>query len=180
MEADPRILNVFLQRHVSHHSHGAEAFRRILYGAVDRLGGEYGDDDGERQIRETAVGKGIGMIRRPGRLPDRSARDFEPDHDLGELCADRLMLDEWPPALHAQPRVIECGLVGGASDAESERLFLRDAPAMIGEERSICGEKILRRNAAMIEYERATGAVLPVLTVLACNHGQARCIARDE
>src|SRR5262249_57610478 len=137
--ADGRIVKVCLEGHVSHHSHGAEAFRRILYGAVDRLGGEYGGDDGERQIRETAVGKGIGVIRRPRGLPNGSARDFEPDRDLGELCADRLMLDEWPAALHAQPRVIECGLVGGAPDAESERLFLRDAPAMIGEERSMCG-----------------------------------------
>src|SRR5262249_8338396 len=101
MEADARTLNVFLERNVSHHSHGAEAFRRILYGAVDRLGGEYGGDDGERQIRETAVGKGIGVIRRPRGLPNGSARDFEADRDLGELCADRLMVDEWPPALHA-------------------------------------------------------------------------------
>src|SRR5262249_23615106 len=147
---------------------------------VDRLGGEYGGDHGEGEIRETAGGGGIGGVRRPGGLPNGSARDFEPGRDLSELCAHCLVLGERPPAPHAPLHAIACGPPGGASDAESDRLFLRDAPAMIGEERSIRGEKILRRNAATIEYERAAGAVLPVLTVLACHHGQARRIARDE
>ena len=88
------------------------------------------------------------------------------------------MLDDRTPALHAQLRVAECGLVGGASDAESECLLLRDPAALIGEQRSICREKILRWDTAMIEHDRAAGAMLPART--AFPHAQARRIARDE
>src|SRR6266542_1969173 len=93
------------------------AFRRILHGAVDRLRREDGGDGGERQIGQAAVGEGVRVVRGPGGLPNGGACDFEPDRDLGELCADRLMLDDGPSALHAQLRVVERGLVGGAADA---------------------------------------------------------------
>ena len=49
--------------------------------------------------------------------------------DLGELGADRLVLDDAAPALHAHLRVVERGLVGGAADAEVERRNLRERRA---------------------------------------------------
>ena len=119
MGADARILNIFLQRHVAHDAHGAEAFRCVLGGTVDRFRGEHGGDGGERQIGKACVREGVRMVGRPRCLPDGGTRDFKPDRDFGELCADRLMLDDRTPALHAQFRIVECGLVGGASDAET-------------------------------------------------------------
>jgi len=56
------------------------------------------------QIRQAAVGNRLGMIRRPGRLPDRGTSDFQPDRDFGKLGSDRLMFDERSPSLHAQVR----------------------------------------------------------------------------
>src|SRR5258707_8020127 len=88
MEADACVLYVFVQRHVAHYPHGAEAFGRVLYRAMDRLPGEYGGDGGERQIREAAVGEGVGEIRRPGGPPDPRARDLQPDPDLGKFYPD--------------------------------------------------------------------------------------------
>ena len=41
------------------------------------------------------------------------------------LCSDRLVLDDAAAALHAQLRVVERRLVGGAADAEIERRGLR-------------------------------------------------------
>ena len=125
VQADERVVHVFLQRHVAHHAHGAEAFRGVLGGVVDRLRREGLGDGRERQVGEAAVGDRLGMVGRPGRLPDRGARDLEPDRDLGELRADRLVLDDAAAALHAQLRVVERRLVGGAADAEIERLSLR-------------------------------------------------------
>src|SRR5712691_1948726 len=51
MEANERVVHVFLQRHVLHHTHGAEAFRGGLGGVVDRFRRECLGDAGERQIR---------------------------------------------------------------------------------------------------------------------------------
>jgi hypothetical protein len=79
------------------------------------------------------------MVRSPGRLPNRGARDFEPDGDLGELCSDRLVLDDAASALRAQLRVVEGGLVGGAADAEIEGLILREAAICVGGERAVLG-----------------------------------------
>ena len=45
------------------------------------------------------------------------------------LVRDRLMLDDRAAALHAQMRVVERGFVGGAGDAEIERLEQRVAAA---------------------------------------------------
>src|SRR5262249_46628957 len=39
VEADAGVVDVFLQRHVAHHAHGAEAFGGVLGGAIDRLRG---------------------------------------------------------------------------------------------------------------------------------------------
>src|SRR4029077_6286126 len=114
-------------------------------GAVERLRCEYAGDGGERQIGEAALGDGGRMVRRPRRLPNGGARNLEPDGDLGELCPDCLMLDDGTPALHAQLRVVERGLVGGAADAEIERRILPDASARVGEERSVRSETILGR-----------------------------------
>ena len=44
MQADQRIVHVFLQRHVTHHAHGAEAFGGVLGGVVDRLRREHFGD----------------------------------------------------------------------------------------------------------------------------------------
>src|SRR5215467_13141499 len=85
MQADERVVHVLLQRHVPHHAHGAEAFRRVLGGAVDRFRGEHGGDGGQRQVGKAAIGERVRVIRRPGRLPNGGARDFEPYRDLGEL-----------------------------------------------------------------------------------------------
>ena len=57
------------------------------------------------------------MIRRVGRLPDGIARDFKADRDLGKFGSDRLMLDNVPPALDAQLRIIKRCFVGGTADA---------------------------------------------------------------
>ena len=66
---------------------------------------------------QAAVGDRFRMVAGPGRLPDRGACDLEPDGDLGELGSDRLVLDDAAAALHAQLRVVERRLVGGAADA---------------------------------------------------------------
>src|SRR6266404_2667979 len=105
VQADERVVHVLLQRHVPHHAHGAEAFRRVLGSAVDRLRGEHGGDGGERQVRKAAIGERVRMVRSPGRLPNGGARDLEPDRDLGELGADRLVLDDGASALRAPWRV---------------------------------------------------------------------------
>src|SRR5262245_65978878 len=85
MQADERVVHVLLQRHVPHPAHGPEAFRRVLGGAVDRFGGEHGGDGGQRQVGKAAIGERVRVVRRPGRLPNGGARDFEPYRDLGEL-----------------------------------------------------------------------------------------------
>ena len=74
---------------------------------------------------QTAVGDRFRMVASPRRLPDGGACDLEPDGDLGELGSDRLMLDDAASALHPQLRVVERRLVGGAADAEVERVVLR-------------------------------------------------------
>jgi hypothetical protein len=48
MQANERVMHIFLQRHVAHHAHRAEAFRGILGGAVDGLRCEHLGDAGER------------------------------------------------------------------------------------------------------------------------------------
>src|SRR5215470_15779341 len=101
MQTDTRVADVFLQRHVFHHAHGAEAFGGILGGVVDRLRRKRSRDVGERQIGEAAVGERVGMIAGPGGLPDRAARHLEPEENLGQLRPDRLMLDDATPALNA-------------------------------------------------------------------------------
>ena len=125
MQADQRIVHVFLQRHVTHHAHGAEALRGVLGGMVDRLRREHLGDARKRQIGQAAVGECFRMVASPRRLPDGGARDLEPDGDLGELGSDRLVLDDAASALYAQLRVVERRLVGSAADAEVERLILR-------------------------------------------------------
>ena len=85
VQADERVVHVLLQRHVPHHAHGAEAFRRVLGGAVDRLRREHGGDGGQRQVGKAAIGERVRVVRCPGRLPNGGARDFEPYRDLGEL-----------------------------------------------------------------------------------------------
>ena len=62
------------------------------------------------------------MVGGPGRPPDSAAGNVEPDRDVGELGADRLVLDDGAAALHAELRVFQRRLVGGAADAEVERL----------------------------------------------------------
>src|SRR5215475_13841802 len=178
VETDAGIMHVFVHRHVAHDAHGAETFRRVLDGAVDRLRCEYAGDGGERQIGEAALGDGVRMVRRPRRLPNGGTRNLEPDSDLGELCPNRLMLDDATPALHAQLRVVERGLVGGAADTEIERGRLRDAAARLVEKRGVRGETILGRHAAILEHQRAAGAVLPARVRLRWRHGQAGRIAR--
>src|SRR5262245_21028790 len=100
------------------------------------------------------------MIGGKGRLPDRGARNFEPDQDVGKLAADRLMLYQPPAALHAQLRVVERGLVGGAADAEVERLCQRNAAAGIGNARA---DEVFGSHAAISERHLAAGAVAPAL-----------------
>src|SRR5262249_475890 len=180
VEADAGIVHVFLQRHIAHHAHGAETFRRVLDGAVDRLRREYAGDGGERQIGEAALGDGVRMVRCPRRLPNGGARNLEPHRDLAELCSDRLMLDDATAALHAQLRIVERGLVGGAADPEIERGRLRDAAARLVEKRGVRGETILGRHAAILEHQRAAGAVLPARVRLPWRHGQAGRMARHE
>src|ERR1019366_1568226 len=115
MLTDAGVVAVFLQRHVAHHAHGAEYFRRILGGFHHDLGGEHLRDGLQRQVGQAAVGDGLRMIGGPGRLPDGGARDLQPDRDLGQFGGDRLMLDEWAAALHAQMGVVERGFIRGAA-----------------------------------------------------------------
>src|SRR5215813_798029 len=131
IEADEGIVHVFAERHVAHHAHRPETFRGVLDSAVDRLRREHLGDAGERQVGKAAVEESLGMIGSPGRLPDGGARDLEPDRDLGELCSDRLVLDDAAPALHPQSRIVERGLVGSAADAEIEGRLLWDSAAGI-------------------------------------------------
>ena len=137
-------MDVFLHRQVAHHAHRAETLCGILGDFEHRLRGVDPGDSRERQVRKAAVGDRLGMIRRPGRAPDRGPRDFEPDRDAGELRADRLVLDDAPAALHAQLRVLERGFVGGAADAQVQRLELRRAARL-----ESCPEQIVRRHAAI-------------------------------
>ena len=37
LQANERVMHVFLQRQVAHHAHGAETFGRVLGGVVDRF-----------------------------------------------------------------------------------------------------------------------------------------------
>ena len=64
------VVDVFVQRHVAHHAHGAENFRRVLGRLHDGLGGEHLRDGLQRQIGQAAVGHRLGMVAGPGRLPD--------------------------------------------------------------------------------------------------------------
>ena len=90
------------------------------------------------------------------------------------------MFDDATPALHAQLRVVERGLVGGAADAEIDCRVLRDVSARAVEERSVRGETVLGRHAAILEHQRAAGAVLPARVRRRRHHGQAGRIARHE
>ena len=114
MQADQRVMHVFLQRHVAHNPRGAEAFGGILGGVVDRLRREHLGDRGERQIGEAVVGECFAMVASPGRLPNGGACDFglarvdrhrngkaagETAHDgqhAGELFFDRHRLGAGP------------------------------------------------------------------------------------
>ncbi len=177
IEADERVVHVFAERHVPHHAHRPEALRGVLGGAVDRVRREHLGDAGERQVGEAAVEESVGMIGRPGRLPDGVARDLEPDRDLGELRSDRLVLDEAPPALHPQLCVVERGLVGGAADPEIEGRLLRDSAARIG----AClrgAEQVLRRHPTVRECHVPAAAVPPALAALM--HAQSGRVARDQ
>ena len=79
--------------------------------------------------------KASGWSDGPGRAPDRGAGDVEPHRDLGEFRADRLVLDDAAAALDAKPGVFQRGLVGGAADAEVERLGERGGAAGVGRRR---------------------------------------------
>ena len=118
---------------------------------------------GERQIGQAAVGERFRMVASPGRLPDGGAGDLESHGDLGELVADRLVLDDAAAALHAQLRVVERRLVGGAADAEIESGGLRWIAARLAGERAFmfAADKIFRRHPAVLEYQLAAGAVIP-------------------
>ena len=76
--------------------------------------------------------KASGWSDGPGGAPDRVAHDVEPDRAFGELGADRLVLDDAAAALDAKLRILQRGLVGGAADAEIERLGERDGAAGVG------------------------------------------------
>ena len=56
--------------------------------------------------------------------------------DLGELLADRLVLDDAAAALDAQLRVIERGLVGGAAGGEGKGRKLRSATPVSADRRT--------------------------------------------
>src|SRR3977135_3055319 len=49
MQANECVVHVFLQRHVLHHAHGAEAFRGVLGGVVDRVRHERFGNGAKRQ-----------------------------------------------------------------------------------------------------------------------------------
>src|SRR5215467_13636184 len=115
VKADECVVHVFLQRHVAHHTHGAEQLGGILDGAVDRAGREHLRHHCQRQIRQAAVGERLGVIRRKRCSPDGRPRHFEVDRDFRELGADRLMLDDAPPALDTQRYVVERGLVSSST-----------------------------------------------------------------
>jgi hypothetical protein len=122
------------------------------------------------------------MVASPGRLPDGGARDLEPDGDLGELRTDCLMLDDAAPALHAQLRVVERRLVGGAADPEIERRRLCNAAPGIGREGvpPVRAEKIVQRHPTVPEFQLATGAVLPAHAAFAALDGQSGRVARHQ
>ena len=115
------------------------------------------------------------MVGRPRRLPNGGARDLEPDGDVGELCADRLMLDDAAPALHAQLRVVERRLVGGAPDAEIERRILRDAAARARSERMRPrGRAYFRPAPGNPGASAAARAVMPARVRVARLHASSR------
>ena len=62
MQADQRVVHVFLQRHVAHHAHGAKQLGRVLDGPVERLGGEHLRDRLQGQVGKALVRKGGRMI----------------------------------------------------------------------------------------------------------------------
>jgi hypothetical protein len=78
------------------------------------------------------VGSAPGLSARPRRLPDGVPRGLEIDQDLGELGADRLVLDDAAAALDADAGVVHRRLEGGAADAEIDRLGLRQAEVAAG------------------------------------------------
>ena len=100
------------------------------------------------------------MIGGPGRAPDRGARDVEPDGDIGKLGADRLMLDDAAAALHAELRIFQRGLVGGAADAEVERLR-RAGMARPVSSGAADAEQVLGRHADVLQRKLPAGAVIP-------------------
>ena len=153
-------MHVLLQRHVAHHPHGAEAFRREQRDLVDSLRRVDPRDDVKRQVGDAAVGDGIGMVERPGRLPDHVAGKLQPDGAVGELRPDRLMLDDVAPALPPDFRVIHCGVKSGAPQPEIDGRKLQCA---MRERRALprFTERVPGGHAAVLEGHAGAGSVMP-------------------
>src|SRR5882672_3332125 len=157
MQAHERVVHVFLQRHVAHHAHGAEAFGGVFHRVIDRFRGEHPGDGRVRQIGD-------------------AAGHFEPDRDLGELRSDRLVLDNAPPALDAQLRVVERRVVSGAAYAEVQGL----EPAASVRPFQLLVEKIFRRYAAILEDHLAAWTVSPALGRIVLAHAETGSLPRHE
>src|SRR5262249_18990465 len=183
MQAEERIVYVFLQRHVAHDAHGAEAFRRLLGRRVHRLGGEDLRDGRKWQLGKTAIGKRAGMVRGPGRLPDDGARDLKADRDLGKLRSDRLMLDDAAPTLHPQLRIVERGLRGGTPDAQVQGCTLRVAAGVDKRAQRtlpLGAEQVFSRHANVVEDQLTATAVVPAPPRVRLLEGEARRGCRHQ
>ena len=83
------------------------------------------------------------------------------------------MLDDAAAALHAQLRVVERRLVGGAADAEIERESERGAEAAGVESGRFGAEQVIGRNPAVLERHRAAAAVIPAVHRAVVGHTQS-------
>ena len=195
MQEDHAVVDVFLQRHVAHDAHGAETFRRQERDVAHCLGSVDPRDRVQRQIGGAAVGDDLGMVQRPGRLPDHGARKLELDRTVGELGADRLVLDDVASALAADLRIGDRSFVRGAANAEIDRRHQRHGARRLRAAReralSLLAEQMVGRHPAILERDARARAVEPARHRPAVGvgtaegpdlrvHGQSRRIARHQ
>src|SRR5262245_19201379 len=134
------------------------------------------------------------MIERPCSFPNHVACDFQLDRAVGKQGADRVVLDDIAPALAAQLRILDRGLVRRASDAEIDRCEQRNASYRVrtGRERALplFAEQVVGGYLAILEYHGRSRAVIPSSSRLTVGrsiegpallpHRKSRRIPRDE
>ena len=79
-----RVVHVFLQRHVAHHTHRAETFRCFQRRAMQRLCRKRPRHHMPGKIIDAAIAYGFGMISDPGGFHRQRARSLKLDRDIVE------------------------------------------------------------------------------------------------